>query len=632
MTPGGGNIKRPDRAVIAYANLIRRHFKKTRPIVLGGIEASLRRISHYDYWSDSVRRSILFDAKADILFTEWGNAPLSSSPTAGPGQDFRPVRGICYPSGDKPSGYLELPPHAAVTDDKSRFLEMFRTFYDNADPQTARGLVQKQDTRYLVQNPPQPPLTAERSTDLRTALPAGTSPVLRPRRRRAGAGNDPLLHHHPPGMLRRMQLLRHRRPPGTQGDRRSEASLLREAERLVQHPAFKGVITDVGGPTANMYGFECARKQSQGACSDRRCLFPVACRHLPVDHRRQMGLLRRLRSLPGIKKVFVASGIRYDLLLNDARAGAAYLEQLLDHHVSGQMKIAPEHSEGHVLQRMGKPGLDYLRRFKTRFDAANRKNGRKQYLTYYFLAAHPGCTLTDMSRLKRFVQSELRLRPEQVQIFTPTPSTWAAAMYYTEIDPDTGGKLFVEKNDRQKERQKNCIVAPSKPASWSWTDSMKANYPVTQAVRALRARKIDFSAHLYPYLDHGGARWAAESLQVPEHAVIKTLVMETDTRSPLIVLMHGDCEVSTKQLARTLDAKRISPCETAVAERLTGYQVGGISPLGTRTRLDVYGEASIFKLEKIFINGGKRGFLIEIDPQALKKALACREVNVALAS
>ena len=159
---------------------------------------------------------------------------------------------------------------------------------------------------------------------------------------------------------------------------------------------------------------------------------------------------------------------------------------------------------------------------------------------------------------------------------------------------------------------------------------MKAEYPITPAVRALRARKIDFRPHVYPYVDHGGTRWAAESLQVAEHAIIKTLVMETDARSPLIVLMHGDCEVSTKRLARALDTKRIAPCETAVAERLTGFQVGGISPLGTRTRLAVYGEASIFKLEKIFINGGKRGFLIEIDPRSLKQALACREVHVAL--
>jgi Cys-tRNA(Pro) deacylase len=159
---------------------------------------------------------------------------------------------------------------------------------------------------------------------------------------------------------------------------------------------------------------------------------------------------------------------------------------------------------------------------------------------------------------------------------------------------------------------------------------MKANYPITRAVRALRARKIDFSPHLYPYLDHGGTRWAAESLQVSEHAVIKTLVMETDARSPLIVLMHGDCEVSTRQLARALNTKRVTPCETVVAERLTGCQVGGISPLGTRARLAVYGEASIFKLENIFINGGKRGFLIEIDPQALKQVLACREVHVAV--
>ena len=460
MTPGGGNFKRPDRALIAYANLIRRRFKKTSPIVIGGIEASLRRISHYDYWSNSVRRSVLFDAKADILVYGMGErAIIELADRLDCGQDFRPVRGICYPSRDKPSGYLELPPHAAASSDKTKFLEMFRTFYANADPQTARGLVQKQDTRYLVQNPPQPPLNTE-SLDRVYELPYRRE--LHP-------------YYAQDGAVRALETTRfsitsHRGCYGEcsfcaiavhQGRRvtgRSKASLLREAKRLVQHPAFRGIITDVGGPTANMFGFECARKESQGACSDRCCLFPATCRHLPVDHRPQMDLLRHLRGLPGIRKVFVASGIRYDLLLNDARSGLAYLEQLMSHHVSGQMKIAPEHSEGHILRVMGKPGLDDLRRFKTHFDATRRKNGRNQYLTYYFLAAHPGCTLTDMSRLNRFVRSELRLRPEQVQIFTPTPSTWAAAMYYTETDPHTGDKLFVEKNDRQKQRQKNCIV------------------------------------------------------------------------------------------------------------------------------------------------------------------------------
>jgi uncharacterized radical SAM protein YgiQ len=466
MTPGGGNFKRPDRALIVYTNLIRRRFKKTRPIVIGGIEASLRRISHYDYWSDEIRRSVLFDAKADILVYGMGErAVVELADRLDRGQDFRSVRGLCYPSGDKPAGYLELPSHPAVTGDKSRFLEMFRVFYANADPQTARGLAQKQDTRYLVQNPPQPPLSAE-ALDRVYELPYRRE--LHPYYAKDGAVRalD----------TTRFSITSHRGCYGEcsfcaiavhQGRRvtnRSAASLLREAERLVKHPAFRGVITDVGGPTANMYGFECARKESRGACNDRRCLFPATCRHLPVDHRRQMDLLRHLRSLPGVKKVFVASGIRYDLLLNDARTGAAYLEQLLRHHVSGQMKIAPEHSEEHVLRHMGKPGVHDLRRFKAHFDAVNRKNGRKQYLTYYFLAAHPGCTLTDMSRLKGFVQAELHLRPEQVQIFTPTPSTWATAMYYTEIDPHSGGKLFVEKNDRLKERQKNCVVAPAKPA------------------------------------------------------------------------------------------------------------------------------------------------------------------------
>jgi len=243
---------------------------------------------------------------------------------------------------------------------------------------------------------------------------------------------------------------------------RSADSIAAEAQRFAQHPKFRGVISDVGGPTANMYGIACPRQAAHGACADRRCLFPEVCRHLPVDHRPQIALLRRLRNLRGMRKVFVASGIRHDLVLADHAHGEAYLDELVAHHVSGQLKLAPEHSDEAVLRLMGKPGVEKLLAFRARFEAANARHGRKQFLTYYFLAAHPGCTEEQMRELRRFAVRTLQLTPEQVQIFTPTPGTWSTAMYWTGIDPATGEAIFVERGLRAKQAQKDALVPPQR--------------------------------------------------------------------------------------------------------------------------------------------------------------------------
>jgi uncharacterized radical SAM protein YgiQ len=234
---------------------------------------------------------------------------------------------------------------------------------------------------------------------------------------------------------------------------RSEASILREAKKLALHPDFKGNIPDVGGPTANMYGFECAKKLSQGVCTHRRCLNPAICPNLKIDHRRQLSLLQGLRELPGIKKVFVASGIRYDLILADPQ-GLRYLKAIVSHHISGQMKVAPEHSEGRVLAKMGKPGTELLLEFKRLFERCTKEAGKEQYLTYYFIAAHPGCEAKDMANLHSFCRRQLFATPEQVQIFTPTPSTYSSLMYWTNRDPFDGSPLFVEKDKEKKEAQK----------------------------------------------------------------------------------------------------------------------------------------------------------------------------------
>ena len=463
LTPGGLNTKRPDRAVIIYSNLIRRFFKQTRPIVLGGIEASLRRISHYDAASDSVRRSILFDAKADVLI--YGMAEQSILELAQKfkrQEDIRSIRGICYISRQFPEAVpafadpdIELPDHGDVCRDKELFIRMFKAFYENADPLTAKRLCQRQDTRYLVHNPPQLPLSGD-ALDRIYELPYARDvhPFYKKQGRVAALDTIQFsltTHRGCYGECRFCAITVHQ---GRHVVSRSEASLLREATAFTAHPDFKGIIADVGGATANMYGIECDRKGVRGACPDKGCIFPKPCRHLPVRHGRQIRLLRALRSLPGVRKVFIGSGIRYDLILGDRENGALYLEEILRYHVSGQLKIAPEHVQEHILELMGKPGRERLEEFIRLFNELRHKSPHKLFLTYYLMAAHPGCTLDDMHKLRTFATRTLRLLPKQAQIFTPSPSTYATLMYYTETNPFSGQKVFVEKNTVNKQKQK----------------------------------------------------------------------------------------------------------------------------------------------------------------------------------
>ena len=465
-TPGGENTRRPDRATIVYSNIIRRVSKRlhpgqpARPIVLGGIEASLRRVAHYDFWSDSVRRSVLFDAKADyILYGMAENATLEFAAALRDGHDPRRVRGLCYIAKDKPEGYLELPSYETVAADKLAFIDMFHTFYKHNDPLSGRGLYQQHGDRFLVQNPPAPYQT---QAELDAVYALDFERAQHP-------------YYEAQGQVKALETIRfsistHR---GCYGECnfcaiavhegrtvrwRSQKSILEEAGRIIRHPEFKGYIQDVGGPTANMYGFECDKKLKNGACPAKRCLFPEICPLLEVDHRPQLELLRQVRGLPGVKKVFVASGLRYDMILGDAVCGEAYLQEIVEHHVSGQLKVAPEHTENNVLDLMGKPGSDPLLKFKDKFDRLSRLAGKPQFLTYYLIAAHPGCSAQDMLRLKDFAREKLHVNPEQVQIFTPTPSTYASLMYYTELDPFTRRPVFVEKDPRRKEHQKDILT------------------------------------------------------------------------------------------------------------------------------------------------------------------------------
>lgn len=465
-TPGGENTRRPDRASIVYSNLIRRVCKRgigappPVPIVLGGLEASLRRIAHYDYWNDRVRRSLLFDAKADLLVYGMGEGTvLELARRLDRGESLSGIPGTCEIAHVPPADYLPLPSFEQARDDADAFMRMYRIFYDNTDPVTARGLAQPHGERWLVQHPP-PAYETQEQLDATAALPfrrdAHPSYV--------GQGALTALD------TIRFSLQTHRGCYGEcnfcaiavhEGRRvrwRSEGSILTEAEAFTKHPRFRGVIPDVGGPTANMYGFECTKKLEKGACTEKRCVYPELCRQLPVNHSRFTQLLEKLRRVEGVRHVFVASGIRHDLVMHDRRCGMAFMDELVRHHVSGQLKLAPEHSESDVLDLMGKGGTEDLLDFRERFFTISRDAGKKQFLTYYFIAAYPGSEERHMRALREFAARALRIAPEQVQIFTPTPGTWASVMYHTGRNPFTGEALAIARTDRDKQRQKDILT------------------------------------------------------------------------------------------------------------------------------------------------------------------------------
>ena len=459
-TPGGVNNRRPNRAVMAYANLIRRYYKNTQPVVLGGIEASLRRVAHYDFWDDAVRRSILFDAKADyLLYGMAEGSVLVLAQALQQGKDVTRLRGLCYIARIPPQNYLEMPSFEEVSTDKLAFTNMFHTFYQNNDPITAHGLYQKHADRYLIQNPPAvyPP---QHEMDAIYALPyqRAQHPFYEKQGKVKALETIRFSINMQRGCYGECNFCSIAVHEGRTVRWRSAESILAEAEALTHLPDFKGYILDVGGPTANMYGFECPLKLKEGACADKRCIYPIVCKALKPDHQKQTELLRRLRQIPGVKKVFVGSGLRYDLVLADKAHGNEYLKEITAYHVSGQLKVAPEHSEQYVLEKMGKTGAADLLEFKRRFDDYSRQAGLKQFLTYYLIAAHPGCTDDDMRRLKQFTSRELHISPEQVQLFTPLPSTYSALMYYTGLDPFTLKPLFVEKDPARREKQKQIIV------------------------------------------------------------------------------------------------------------------------------------------------------------------------------
>lgn len=460
-SPGGKGFLRPDRATIVYCQKIRQ-YNKDIPILIGGLEASLRRLSHYDYWDNKVKRSILMDSGADILMYGMGERQiidLADSLNSGINvKDITYVNGTCYKAKSLEhiyEEYIELPDYKEVSRDKDKYCESFLYQYKNTDSKTAKILVEKYPEGYIIQNIPSEPLTQEEfdnSYDLdymRTyhpiyekdgGVPAITEVQFSIISNRGCYGNCNFC-----------ALAFHQ---GRIVQARSHKSIINEALKITQMPDFKGYIHDVGGPTANFRGPACDKQLTHGPCKDRQCLFPTPCKNLKVDHKDYLSLLRKLRDIPKVKKVFVRSGIRYDYLIYDK--DTEFFTELCKYHISGQLKVAPEHIVPKVLEKMGKPDKEVYEKFTKKYFEINKKIGKEQYLVPYIMSSHPGSDLEAAIELAQYLHKN-KIMPEQAQDFYPTPATLSTCMYYTEKDPRTGQRVYVEKNPHKKAMQRALI-------------------------------------------------------------------------------------------------------------------------------------------------------------------------------
>ena len=470
FTPGGVMGKRPDYAVTVYCNLIRRTYKKT-PIIIGGIEASLRRLAHYDYWSDKLRRSILLDSQADLLL--YGMGERSIVEVADALNDGMDIHDVTYIDGtvfrvrepDPNLPCLRLPDYASLAADPRKYAESFYLQYCNTDPFSARRLLEPYgEHEFVVQNPPQKPLSQEemdRVYDLpycRTYHPSyekrGGVPAISEVRFSLASNRGCF------GACSFCALTFHQ---GRIIQTRSHESLLREAEEMTHAPDFKGYIHDVGGPTANFRQPACKKQLTKGACPNRQCLFPEPCKNMIADHSDYVALLRKLRKLPGVKKVFIRSGIRFDYLLADK--SETFFHELVRYHISGQLKVAPEHVSDHVLEKMGKPRHAVYLQFLEKYKKINEQEHMKQFVVPYLMSSHPGCTLRDAVELAEYLR-DTGHEPEQVQDFYPTPSTLSTVMYYTGLDPRTMEKVYVPKNPHEKAMQR-ALMQYRNPANYA---------------------------------------------------------------------------------------------------------------------------------------------------------------------
>ena len=460
-SPGGKAGRRPDYAVIVYCNLIRRTYKET-PIILGGIEASLRRLGHYDYWSDKMRRSILLDSGADLISYGMGEhsiVEIAEALDAGLSvQDITFIDGTVYKTRHEDDIYdaIRLPDFEQIRDDKRAYADSFRIQYQNTDPFNGQRLYECYDgALFVVQNPPAKPLTQQEMDDIydlpymRAYHPSyeaeGGIPALQEIKFSLTSNRGCF------GECSFCALTFHE---GRIVQSRSHESLIREAKLFLDDPDFKGYIHDVGGPTAQFRAPACEKQMTKGACKHRKCMVPEPCPHMNVDHSDYLQLLRELRALPGVKKVFVRSGIRFDYVMEDP--DPTFLEELCRYHVSGQLRVAPEHISDRVLKEMGKPPVSVYNAFVSRFEEINRRYGLDQYVVPYLISSHPGSTLEDAIALAEYLNAH-HLNPEQVQDFYPTPSTLSTCMYYTGYDPLTMKPVYVARNPHEKAMQRALI-------------------------------------------------------------------------------------------------------------------------------------------------------------------------------
>ena len=454
-SPGGKMGLRPDRAVTVYSNLIRQTYKHT-PIILGGIEASLRRLAHYDYWSDGMKRSVLMDAGADLISYGMGEHSILEIAEAldkgFPVSSITFIPGTVYKTKEMPKGEL-LPSYEQLCENKKAYADSFRIQYENTDAFSGKVLIEDYGNRgYVVQNPPAKPLSQKEMDEVyafpyaRTYHPMyekqGKIPAIEEikfsitsNRGCFGGCNFCALTFH----------------QGRIVQTRSHASIIEEAKSYVTEKDFKGYIHDVGGPTADFRHPACKKQETKGVCTNRQCLFPKPCKNLNTDHKDYLELLRKLRNISGVKKVFIRSGIRFDYV--NADTSSAFLDELAKYHVSGQLRVAPEHVSDEVLYYMGKPEHAVYQQFLKKFEKANARSGKKQYVVPYLMSSHPGCTITEAVKLAEYVR-DMGFMPEQVQDFYPTPSTMSTCMYYTGIDPRTGKKVYVPKTFKEKAMQR----------------------------------------------------------------------------------------------------------------------------------------------------------------------------------
>ena len=460
-TPGGVMGKRPDRATVVYGNLIRKAYKDV-PVIIGGIEASLRRMAHYDYWSDDFKRSVLLDSQADIISYGMGEKSiLELADALNSGIDVKDitfVAGTVYKTKDISGIYdaIELPSYETMKSDKKEYAKSFGIQYQNTDFCNGKKLIEEYPNKvYVVQNPPQPPLTTQEMDDvyalpyMRTYHPsyekAGGVPAI------AEIKFSLISNRGCFGGCSFCALTFHQ---GRTIQVRSHESILEEAKLLIEDKDFKGYIHDVGGPTANFRHPSCEKQMTHGVCKNRQCLFPKPCANMKVDHSDYLELLRKLRALPKVKKVFVRSGIRFDYLMADE--DDTFFKELVEHHISGQLKVAPEHISDTVLSKMGKPENAVYERFVKKYKRLNEKLGKNQFLVPYLMSSHPGSTLKEAIELAEYLR-DLGYMPEQVQDFYPTPSTISTVMYYTGLDPRDMKPVYVCRNPHEKAMQRALI-------------------------------------------------------------------------------------------------------------------------------------------------------------------------------